>query len=141
MDHRGRKGIMQCEVELTGPHRDRRDWNERKGSLGIQELRKTCTGIARTSCSAPLCACCLCQPNNVASQLPPFVGQHYYCDGRDAVRLWYSDDPLYCGIRMPVPLATLAVTPLACRGFTEHLPHLPLQVLKCAGAKMTYRIW
>ena len=38
---------------------------------------------------------CLCQPNNHASQPPSFVGQHFYCDGRDNANRWYTDDPLW----------------------------------------------
>ena len=38
---------------------------------------------------------CLCQPNNHASQPPSFVGQHFYCDGRDNADRWYTDDPLW----------------------------------------------
>ena len=38
---------------------------------------------------------CLCQPNNIASQPPSFVGQHYYCDGRLYIKQWFTDDPLW----------------------------------------------
>ena len=38
---------------------------------------------------------CLCQPNNVALQPPWFVGQHYYCDGRELAHHWNTGDPLW----------------------------------------------
>ena len=46
---------------------------------------------------------CLCQANHRASQPPPFVGQHYYCDGWPGQyqAVWYPQYPLWDGEGCP----------------------------------------